>query len=226
MREPPAVTARLPVRGIAAVLISLASAGIVLITVRRRFTVVRVNGQSMLPTFKPGDRVLVRKVRAGALRRGQVVVFESPHGGKRNTGSPSGPGGSRWIIKRVAAISGDHVPPDVAAVCASAGACVPAGQFVAIGDGRSGIDSRRFGYVPTERVLGVAVRTMQPLPREPSRHLGRRRAGRGLSFLLRAAQAEAELRAGPGCPQTMFAGVAIPAGGSRRRPPLVCGCGD
>jgi signal peptidase I len=158
------VTARLPLRGIAAVLISLAGAGIALVAVRRRFTVVRVNGQSMLPTFKPGDRVLVRKVRAGALRRGQVVVFESPHGGERNTGSPSGPGGSRWIIKRVAAVSGDHVPPDVAAVCAPAGARVPAGQFVAIGDGRSGIDSRRFGYVPIERVLGVAVRTMAATP--------------------------------------------------------------
>jgi signal peptidase I len=209
MREPPARTARLPVRCIAAVVISLAGAGIVLIAVRRRFTVVRVNGQSMLPTFKPGDRVLVRKVRAGALRRGQVVVFESPHGGKRNTGSPSGPGGSRWIIKRVAAVSGDHVPPDVAAVCAPAGACVPAGQFVAIGDGRSGIDSRRFGYVPAERVLGVAVRTMAATPAgtatrnfrvKRSFRAGQRRAGRGLSLLSRAAQAEPEGRAGPGCP--------------------------
>lgn len=168
------MTARLPVRGIAAVLISLAGAGMVLITVRRRFTIVRVNGQSMLPTFKPGDRVLVRKVRAGALRRGQVVVFESPHGGERHTGSPSGPGGSRWIIKRVAAVSGDHVPPDVAAVCAPAGARVPAGQFVAIGDGRGGIDSRRFGFVPEERVLGVAVRTMAATPAgavPPPRHV-------------------------------------------------------
>ncbi|GII58916.1 hypothetical protein Pth03_73050 [Planotetraspora thailandica] len=40
-------------------------------------TAVRVTGDSMLPTLRPGDWLLVRR---GAVRPGDVVVARRPHG--------------------------------------------------------------------------------------------------------------------------------------------------
>ena len=115
----------------------------------------------MFPTYQQGDRVLLRRVSPAAIRPGQVVVFQSPLGRQWGTGRLHGPRDSRWLVKRVAAVPGDPVPPDVAdAVLAAPGARVPVGQLVAIGDGLSSVDSRRFGYVPADRVLGVVVRAM------------------------------------------------------------------
>jgi signal peptidase I len=114
---------------------------------RRRFTVVTVTGDSMLPTFGPGDRVLVRRVRIGRLRRGQVVVVEMP-------------GTSEWMIKRVAALPGDPRPADcLPATEEPVERCVPRGKLVVLGDNPPwSQDSRQIGYVPGDRLLGVVVR--------------------------------------------------------------------
>ncbi|MEW1848142.1 S26 family signal peptidase, partial [Nonomuraea angiospora] len=50
----------------------------VLWALRRRYLVVTVRGYSMRPSYLPGDRVLVRRVVAAKVRRGQAVVFEAP----------------------------------------------------------------------------------------------------------------------------------------------------
>ncbi|GAA3113341.1 S24 family peptidase [Nonomuraea salmonea] len=57
------------------VLGAVAVLAVLAVVARRALVVVRVSGVSMAPTFRPGDRVLVR--RTAAVRRGQVVVFES-----------------------------------------------------------------------------------------------------------------------------------------------------
>lgn len=165
---------------------------------RRRFVVVRVSGTSMVPAYRPGDRVLVRRGGRTALRHGQVVVFR--HGSRDGTGpgtpdgtgpgTPDGPGssfpggtnagpyggrspyggaatevarlgGTSWLIKRIAAVPGDRVPDQVmAGVRAAPGDLVPAGRLVVLGDGPASMDSRRWGYLRTDEVLGVVIRSL------------------------------------------------------------------
>jgi len=137
---------------------------LVALTLRRRFVVVTVNGDSMWPTLKPGDRVLVRRTRLSQLRAGHVVVIESP-GIDRDWSTPLH-GSTRhhsWIIKRVAGVPGDLRPGDC--LPGQAGAPerqVPAGKLVVIGDNRSwSQDSRQWGYFPGERLLGIVVRRIR-----------------------------------------------------------------
>ncbi len=136
-------------------------------TLRRRISVVTVTGHSMLPTYLAGDRVLVRRVRIGRLRVGQVVVFEQPDqsGGwaspRRSPGASSG-----WMIKRVAALPGDAwpdiaLPPTGVPSAVPGQARVPAGRLVVTGDNKAvSYDSSKFGYVPADRLLGVVVRPL------------------------------------------------------------------
>ncbi|MEV4568578.1 S26 family signal peptidase [Nonomuraea sp. NPDC049419] len=144
------------------VLGAVAVLAVLAVVARRALVVVRVGGVSMAPTFRPGDRVLVR--RTAAVRRGQVVVFEST----RPTGWGTGPPAPPWAIKRVTAVPGDLVPGDVAeAAKARPGDRVPEGALVVVGDGTSSADSRVYGYLPADRVLGVVVRTLSPAPESP-----------------------------------------------------------
>lgn len=108
------------------------------ILIRRRIVVVTITGDSMRPTYRPGDRVFVRRSDPRDLKRGQVVVLERPFAS------------GDWIIKRVAALPGDMVP---------AGNVVPPGKLVVLGDNpAASVDSRQFGYCPADRLLGVVIR--------------------------------------------------------------------
>jgi signal peptidase I len=71
------------------------------------------------------------------------------------------------MIKRLAGLPGDPVPPQVAArVLARPGDVVPPGCAVALGDNANeSSDSREMGYVPLDRVLGIALRRMRILRR-------------------------------------------------------------
>lgn len=126
---------------------------------RARFVLVRVEGGSMEPTLHGHDRVMVRRLPARRLKVGQIVVLERPY---RDAGwvwrdSDSGIRGRAWIIKRLAALPGDPLPTGVEADDATGG--VPAGRAVVFGDNRdASTDSRTFGLIPLDRVLGVALR--------------------------------------------------------------------
>lgn len=139
---------------------ALAPAGVaaIAVAVRQRFVVVRVSGRSMLPTFQPGDRVIVQRGKRRSAQRGQVVVFEWPRNGRWQTGRLPRPGQCEWLIKRVTAVPGDPVSEDVAYQAGAVEGRVPDGMLVVIGDGRFSIDSRSFGFLPADRVLGVVVR--------------------------------------------------------------------
>lgn len=131
------------------------------LAVRQRFVIITVTGDSMMPTLEPGDRVLVRRSRITRLRPGDVAVAEMP-GADGDWSMPlRGPVGQRaWMIKRVAAVPGDPVPQSCSRQAAHpAGPLVPNGKFLVIGDNTEmSHDSRHMGYLPGERLLGIAVR--------------------------------------------------------------------
>jgi len=150
------------VAGVLAVSALLAGALGWLLAQRRRLVAVDVVGESMVPALAPGTRVLVRRRSLAGIRVGDVVVVEQPAGRDHRWAPTAGRiADRRWMIKRVAALPGDPVPAEVAdAVGAAAGARVPAGCLVLLGDNPSASsDSREFGFVPADRLLGVA-----PLP--------------------------------------------------------------
>ena len=123
-------------------------------TLYRRYAVVDVHGASMEPTLRHGDRVLVRRVREGGVRTGDIVVVE-------RFGWDDQPR-RVWVVKRAAAVAGDPVPGSVAhAAGVAPGSAVPAGRLVVLGDNPAhSTDSRVWGYLPTDRLLGVVRRRM------------------------------------------------------------------
>jgi signal peptidase I len=143
----------------------LVAALIAVLASRRTLVLVEVDGISMRPTYEPGDRVLVRRCRAERVRRGQVVVIQPPD--ERTGWSELPPldgrlAGRRWYIKRAAAVPGDPLPAAVADVVGAPDDRVPPGRLVVLGDNVRSDDSRRWGYVPGDRVLGVVVRQLGP----------------------------------------------------------------
>ncbi|MGV9378107.1 S26 family signal peptidase [Nonomuraea sp. NPDC003707] len=130
---------------------------------RKRYLVVTVRGYSMRPSYLPGEKVLVRRTAAAKVRRGQTVVFEAPgRTGEGAVAEAAPPPGSfvvdvGLLIKRAVATGGDRVDFPVP----GAGPVVPEGHLAVRGDNvDESFDSRDFGYVPPERVVGVVVRRL------------------------------------------------------------------
>lgn len=156
MRVSPAVLA------ISLLAAAVSAACLLLAVLRRRVAVVTVAGPSMLPALADGDRLLVRRARLADLAVGQIVVFQRPHNDDSwSSELPSWPPArGEWLIKRVAAVPGDLVPPGIPAQATSdRNAVVPAGRLVVLGDNHiSSYDSRSVGYIPADRLLGVVLR--------------------------------------------------------------------
>jgi len=144
-------------------LLGLAAAALLAaLALRREFALIAVTGDSMMPALAPGDRVLVRRVSLGRLRPGQIVIAEMPGTEGYGAAPPNGPVSGDWMIKRVAAVPGDPRPEDILpATAGPPGPLVPAGRFVVLGDNAAwSHDSRHIGYIPGDRLLGIAVRRL------------------------------------------------------------------
>lgn len=128
--------------------------------VRRRVVLITVDGQSMEPTYQSGDRLLLRRADGRQVRHGQVVVVAGPHSadGWLPGAPPAVYGTGNWLVKRAVAVAGEPVPSDVvAAAKVEPGSLVPRGHLVVRGDGVRSGDSRLWGFVPVDQVLGVVL---------------------------------------------------------------------
>ena len=127
----------------------------------------------MAPALRDGDVVLARRrpgpERRGSPERGDVVILRRPSGAPVPAGAVEVPGGAvaerepgragRWLVKRVAAVAGDILPPGVPATGTPGDGTVPAGMVVVLGDSE-GFDSRLFGPVPVGSIHATVVRTL------------------------------------------------------------------
>jgi signal peptidase I len=114
------------------------------------FKTVVVNGDSMQPTLRPGQRVLVSKAYwlIGQIRRKDIVVVQDD--------KPDG-----YFIKRVYRLPGEVVDyPNIPSThtLASGDYVVPDGYVYVLGDNRAASeDSRTFGPIPYSKIIGKVV---------------------------------------------------------------------
>lgn len=136
-----------------------------------------ITGDSMYPTLKNNERIIVEKVtyKNRQPNRGEIIVFRSLQNDRI------------FLIKRVVAVQGDkvsispygavyvqHGPESFlheAGVVDSLGALeeysdspIPTGHVAVMGDNREeSYDSRMFGLVPVEKVVGRAFVVYWPI---------------------------------------------------------------
>lgn len=140
-----------------AIAVPLAAVVLLVWLLRRRYLVVNVSGPSMLPTFRDGDRVLVRRVPGDRVRTGQVVVLDGPALtaellARVPSAKPLG-----LLVKRVTAVRGEDMP----AYVTGAPRQVPEGKLVVLSDNlAAGVDSRSVGLFSTAGVAGIVLRRM------------------------------------------------------------------
>jgi signal peptidase I len=136
-----------------------------------------IPSESMEPTLKPGDRVLVNKLSydVHSIHRGDIVVFKRP---PAEAGNPA----IKDLIKRVIGLPGDTIEAIDGKVYINgqlqnesylpAGTVttnlprrvVPPGQYFVMGDNRSNSsDSRFIGPIPGSLIVGRAFIRVWPL---------------------------------------------------------------
>ncbi len=133
---------------------------LLLLAVLRRFlSRLRINGPSMMPALRDGQRVLVLRGGAARLRTGRIVVVAPPEGLVRARGGGDPAARPPLVVKRVAALPGEPVPPEVCAAAGVAqGALVPPGRIALLGDNPAfSTDSRFWGLLPVSSVVGVVL---------------------------------------------------------------------
>lgn len=128
-------------------LILLTIFGVLALFFAYNFRIVVVNGPSMEPTYKHGDRLLMTSAYwlFGEIQKGDVVVIIRPNGD--------------LLIKRVVAMAGEQIPPKYwSPLVYMMGGRVPEGHIFVVGDNlERSEDSRRLGAIPLSYVQGKIV---------------------------------------------------------------------
>lgn len=126
-----------------------------------------VNGQSMEPNFKNGDYLIVDEIsyRFQNPQRGEVIVFKYPN-------DPS-----QRFIKRIVGLPGETIKiennkvmignrildessyiPSFESTMGAAGMTLKNNEYFVMGDNRmASFDSRRWGALPEENIIGRVV---------------------------------------------------------------------
>ncbi|HEX4815098.1 MAG TPA: S26 family signal peptidase [Nonomuraea sp.] len=134
--------------------------------VRRNTVLVTVEGHSMEPTLRNGDRVLVRRREVTRLKLADVVVLDPPATVVTDGAVQRSPTAGLQV-KRLVGLPGQPVPPPLRTAVRSDR--VPAGTVLVLSDNlRQGLDSRVWGPYPAGGVVGVV------LFRSPRAHPARR----------------------------------------------------
>jgi len=148
-----------------------------------------IPSDSMVPTLKTNDRVIVNKLsyKLHAVHRGDIIVFKTPKG---SDGRPIDPT-IKDLIKRVIALPGETVSSQGGQVYVNGQAIdehylpagtvtdcshfvpncfpkgpLPADEYWVMGDNRQGSrDSRYFGPIPKSDIVGRAFLRVWPLSR-------------------------------------------------------------
>jgi signal peptidase I len=117
---------------------------------QQNFQTIQVSGESMEPTFASGQKLLATKAYwlVGPIMSNDVIVVEGEDSGT-------------YIIKRVYKVSGETVDwlnvPETYNI-ANGEYVVPSDSVFVLGDNRAvSEDSRKFGSVPVDKILGKIV---------------------------------------------------------------------
>jgi len=122
-----------------------------------------IPSESMVPALEVGDQIVVTRYLQSRPERGDVIVFQSPVGAdellvKRVIGLPGD-----WIDSRLGRvrIGGFTLPEPYLDRAAASGSIpsqfVPPDTYFVLGDNReSSLDSRTWGVVPEELIVGRA----------------------------------------------------------------------
>lgn len=127
---------------------------------RRQLVWIRVDGWSMEPTLREGDRILVWRTNSARLKHGRIVVVQQPRPDLVWPGLPCGRSiaGYNWMVKRVVAVAGDPLPHGYRALRKVTDLTVPMGRLLIVGDNLAeSFDSRTLGFIPADRVLGIML---------------------------------------------------------------------
>ena len=128
----------IPFGGIQSILLALALFLVVQFAIQNT----RVYGLSMQPTLQDGQLVIVNKLayKIGSPGIDDVVVLFSPQGGVP-------------LLKRIVGVPGDTIRIVGCTVCP---VTLGPGEFFVAGDNRrDSLDSRVFGAVPEENIIGT-----------------------------------------------------------------------
>lgn len=136
--------------------------------------VVTIEGESMYPALRNGDRVLaVRKWPRAWLRKGQIVLVD-PWRASNPIRAPYFQT-QKPFIKRIAAVSGENIVTSISDLYDGLRTArlplhdeagerlwhIPPGAIFVLGDNRpAGMDSLTWGAIPSTTVLGVVVATL------------------------------------------------------------------
>ncbi len=153
------------------VLETLVLAVVLFVSINLIIARIRVDGDSMKPTLLSGEYVMVNRVtyKLGSPQRGDIIVFHYPKDPREE------------YIKRVIGLPGDKVEIKQGTVYVNGQALdesylkvksgdtgtwrVPEGQLFVLGDNRNNSsDSREWGTVPMDYVVGKAVLVYWPPP--------------------------------------------------------------